>query len=397
MKILIVTASYKPAYVYGGPIRSLAALAEGLVGEGIDVTVLTTNANGSTRLDIPLRQPVLVDGVEVYYYPLAPISLGSFDYSPQLAQACEAQVKQFDLVVLQALWSHAAGPIVSACKRYNVPYVISLRGQLMPWSINHKGLKKRLYLALFARRYLDNAAGLQCTVPIEAEAANSFNFRAPTFVVPNGIDLARFENMPERGHMRSTLGIPEDARILLFMGRLHPVKRPDIVVAALIAAQSAPYEVHLIMAGPDETNMSETVITLAKQGDCDDRLHLVGLLNGDEVLQAFADADLMLMPSESENFGMSAIEAMASGVPVLVSDGVPVGHWAEEAGAGRVISCDTTAFAQATRELLSDADQLKRMGQKGKTMVSQRFDNHVVTKKILAQYVSIIETGRLLP
>ena len=130
MKILIVTASYKPAYVYGGPIRSLAALAEGLVKEDVAVTVLTTNANGSTRLEVPLRQPVFVDGVEVYYYPLAPISLGSFNYSPQLAQACKEKVKETDLVVLQSLWSHAAGPTVSACKRHNVPYVIPLRGSL---------------------------------------------------------------------------------------------------------------------------------------------------------------------------------------------------------------------------------------------------------------------------
>lgn len=396
MKILIVMSYYKPAYSYGGTVSAVSALAEGLAKQGTEVTVLTTNANGKERLNIPLGQPVSLDGVEVYYYPLAPISLGSFHYSPDLAQACKEKIKYFDLVVLETLWEYIAGPVVAASKRHHVPYIIQPHGQLMPWCINQKRLKKQLYLTLFARRYLDQAAGLQCTSPLEAEAVKHFNFRAPTFEIPNSIDLARFKNMPGRGHMRSKLGIPEDARVLLFMGRLHPVKRPDIAVSALITVQSAAdEEVHLIMAGPDETGMTEDLIQLATQAGCANCLHIVGLLYRDDVLQAFADSEILIMPSESENFGMSAVEAMASGIPVLISDGVPVGHWAEESGAGQIIPCSAKAFAEATVQLLSDYERLKIMGVRGKEL-ARRFDNSVVAQQVLAHYQSIIETGQPL-
>jgi glycosyltransferase involved in cell wall biosynthesis len=395
MEILIVMSYYKPAYSYGGTVSAVSALAEGLAKQGANVTILTTNVNGKERLNMPLGQPVSLDGVEVYYYPLASISLGSFHYSPDLAQACKEKIKYFDLVVLETLWEYIAGPVVAASKRHHVPYIIQPHGQLLPWCINQKRLKKQLYLTLFGRRYLSQAAALHCTAPVEAEAIKSFNFRAPTFVVPNCIDLTRFENMPGHGHMRRRLGIPEDARVLLFMGRLHSVKRPDLAISTLIAAQSLTGEVHLIMAGPDETGMNEVLIELATQAGCANYLHIVGFLDGDDVLQAFTDSDILIMPSESENFGMSAVEAMASGVPVLVSDGVPVGHWAEEVGAGRVIPCNAEAFAEATVQLLSDAEHLKIMGLKGKKL-ARRFDNSVVAQQILVHYQSIIETGQPL-
>ena len=135
-------------------------------------------------------------------------------------------------------------------------------------------------------------------------------------------------------------------------------------MAALAAAQDLSGETHLIMAGPDESGMGNALRAQAHQAGCEGRLHVVGLLAGDEVLQALAAADLLLMPSEpqSENFGMSAVEAMAAGLPVLVSEGVPVGVWAEANGAGYQIPCEVEAFQQKTHMLLSEPLELQAMG-----------------------------------
>ncbi len=399
MRILYVIAYYKPAYVYGGPARSIPAMCEALAASGAEVTVLTTNANGRSCLDVPLGQAVSVAGVEVFYYPVAPILPHRLFYSPQLARACAQKIGQADLAVLATFWTPAMGPAVAACKRGRVPYVVPLYGQLFPWALRRKRYKKLPYLALFGRRYLDSAAALQCTDPAEAQAAAALSLRPPAFVVPNGVDASRFARLPDRGALRQRLGIPPGDRVLLFLGRLHRIKRPDIAVEALAATRSVPGEpVHLVLAGPDEEHLAPALHAQAQHLGCADRVHLAGLLQGDDVLHALADADLMLMPSEiQESFGMAAVEAMAAGLPVLVSDGVPVGRWAEEAAAGRMAACTAQAFARATCELLSAPGQLKAMGERGQALVRCQFDIPIVARQMLAQYQAIVRTGRPLP
>ena len=397
MRIFVVVPYYKPAYIYGGPVHSIPSLYEALARLGVEVSVLTTNANGPGRLEVPLGQPLDVDGVTVRYFPLA--IGGKFYYSPSLAAASASMMAGTDLVVLEGLWAHAVGPVARACLRAQVPYVMPLRGQLLPWSLRQKNWKKRLYLALRGRPILNKAAALHCTDHNEAEAAASLGLGAPTFIVPNGVDASRFSLLPERGALRQRFGIPMDGGVLLFLGRLHQKKRPDIAVEALAAAQDLPEEVHLVVAGPDEEGIASTLLAQAQRLGCTQRLHIIGLLRGDEVLQALVDADLMLMPSEpeSENFGMSALEAMAAGVPVLVSEGVPVGRWAQEAGAGLMTPCTGRDFAQETRELLLHPAQLQKMGEKGRRLVKERYDLPVVALQMLAQFQAIITTGRPLP
>lgn len=396
LRVLIITSYYKPAYVYGGPVRSLSTLAEGLAQQGVAISVFTTNANGGMRLDVPLRKPVMVDGVAVTHFPLARRSWGTFYYSPELAQACWDHVAEYDVVLLESLWGHLSQPATAACKRHGIPYIVTPRGQLLPWSFDNKNLKKRLYLTLFARRHLNGAAALRCTDPLEANAVDAFGFSAPTFVVPNGIDIARFTTLPSRQELRNRLEIPREARVLLFLGRLHPKKRPDIAVAALAAVQDLPRETHLVIAGPDEAQMSDMLRILAHRTNCEHRLHLMGLLPGDEILQALSAADLLLMPSEpqSENFGMAAVEAMAAGIPILVSEGVPVGAWAEAAGAGRMTPCSSEAFVETTRSLIMDSEKLDAMSLAGRELVANRFDNTSVAQQMLAQLRAIVETGR---
>jgi glycosyltransferase involved in cell wall biosynthesis len=398
MKILYIISYYKPAYVYGGPVKSISLMCEALAGLDEEVSVWTTNANGRERLDVPLAQPVEVDGVAVSYYPLVAIPPRGFFYSPELARACREKIHSFDLVVHETLYTHALGAGVAACRRSRVPYIIPLRGQLLPWSLRQRPWKKRIYLALLGRRALRHASALHATDPFEARKANALGLRAPIFVVPNGIDLSRFTSLPDRGHWRARLGIDPQALVVLFAGRLHRKKRPDLAVEALAAAQGGPRQVHLLMAGPDEEHLVSSLYSQAQRLGCAPRLHFLGLLGREEILTALADADLLVMPSEpdSENFGMSTVEALAAGVPVLVSEGVPVGVPAAAAGAGRMVPCVSAAFAQAARELLANPETLPAMGEKGRSLVKQRFDLPVVARQMLAQFRAIVATGKPL-
>jgi glycosyltransferase involved in cell wall biosynthesis len=397
MRVLYICPYYKPAYVYGGPVQCIASSCEGLVQAGAQVTVFTTNANGAVRLDVPLQQPVDVEGVTVWYFPLVLHGL-SFFYSPSLAKVVNIRVSEFDLVVVASLWGHPLIPAATACARFQVPYVIPVHGQLFPWALAKKRLKKSLYLKLLGRRYIDRATAIHCTDPIEAEAVVRLGFRPPTFVVPNAIRASSFSNMQKSGNLRQQLGIPDWADILLFLGRLTHIKRPDIAVDALGAVQSLDREIHLVLVGPDEDGLMPQLRAQAKSLGCEDKLHFTGLLKKEAVISVLAEATLLLMPSEiQENFGMAALEALAAGVPILVSAGVPVGRTAQMVDAGRVVACTKDAFQQAALGLLSRPEQLRTMGQRGQDLVRQLFDVSVVAREMLAQYQTIVTTGRPLP
>jgi glycosyltransferase involved in cell wall biosynthesis len=400
MRVLYIGSYYKPAYIYGGTVRCVSQLCEAMVKLNSQVTFLTTNVNGKGLLDVPLNKAINVDGVEVFYYPIVNVPPHSYYFSPGLAEACHNKIHDFDIVVLQSLFSFGMRASTTACKRAGIPYIIQPHGQLLPWSLKQKWLKKQVYLYFVGRDYLNDAAALHCTAPSEAEAISQMGFRAPKFVIPNGVDCNHFANLPIRGKFRKRFQIPDEARLLLFMGRLHPKKRPDLAIEALAAAQSLPGETHLLLAGPDEMRLVPTLLSSAQRLGCENRVHVTGLVEGDDILSILADVDLFLMPSEpeSENFGMSAAEAMAAGLPILVSEGIPVGHWAELAGAGHMVPCTVDSFRRVTCEmLLLTPYRLKEMGKRGQDLTRQRFDILSIAQQMLAQFTSIINTGQPLP
>ena len=232
-------------------------------------------------------------------------------------------------------------------------------------------------------------------ISLKLNPCSRFGRPEQIFIVPNGIHTEKYTNPHKRGAFRTKFGIPDQAITLLSLGRLHHVKNPDLLIEVL-AIINRP-DVHLVFAGPDEENIEAKLRLLAQNHRCADRVHFTGLLAGEDVLQVLADADLLVMPSAVESFGMAAVEAMAAGVPILVSENVPVGRWAEQAGAGRAAACNPTEFARAAIEMLDDRQALEIMGRRGKELARQRFEINTVAEQMLRQYQSIVTTGSPLP
>jgi len=275
-----------------------------------------------------------------------------------------------------------------------VPCVVPLHGHLMPWALRHRRLKKQLYFGLVARHQLNKASALHVASQPEASAAAHLGLSAPRFVVPYGLDVDSFGQLPRRGCLRQQLNIPDSASVLLFVGRLHRVKQPGVALEAL--ADLGWPNVHLVYAGPDEENIKAGLQVRAEQLGCLRQVHFTGLLKDAEILQAFADADLFVMPSAMESFGMSAVEAMAAGVPVLVSDNVPVGRWAEKVSAGGRVPGTTRAFSGAIRKLLAEPERLKTMGERGRQLAIREFDISAVARRMLEQCQAIATSGHPL-
>lgn len=399
MKILYVCPYYKTANIRGGPANSISSLCEGLAQAGTQITVFTTNANFESLPDDSLTKSVVIDGVPVWYFPLFYNGLYFF-YSPLLTSAIKQNIKSYDLVVIDSLWSHPLIPAAQNCLKYQIPYIIPARGQLYPWALSQKKLKKSIYLILLVQRYIDRATAIQCTDQVEAQAVSRLGLDPQVFVVPNSIRCSNYNNLPKYGTFRRQFSIHQEAIVLLFSGRITQIKRPDIAVdtLAFVSSLGLGIDVHLIIAGPDQDGLIPQLKTKAQSLGCADKLHFTGLLESDAIRYALGEANLLLMPTEvQENFGMAALEALAAGVPVLVSEGVPVGRWAEEAGAGRIVTCKREAFQQAAMELLSTPEQLRKMGQNGIKLAREVFDIRVVTRQMLSQFEAIVATGRPLP
>jgi glycosyltransferase involved in cell wall biosynthesis len=381
MRILCITPYYEPAYVYGGPARSVPALCRALAGLGAQVSVFTTTANGDRELDVPASQPLQREGVEVIYFPR--VVKTSFFLAPAMAHALKRRIDEFDIAYINGIFTYPTLAAENAAIRVKKPFVIAPRGMLMPWAYNYKHRKKDIYMRLIERRRMEKAAAFICTDPLERQALAGFGFRQPIFVTPNGLDVERFAALPAGAAFRSRWQLPSDAQVILVVGRLHPIKRPDLALAAFSEIAPVRPAAHLVFVGPDETGLQEGLCARATAAGCADRVHFTGLLPPQEVLEAYAGADVFLMPSESENFGMAIAEAMAAGVPVVVYQGLGIARYVVQAEAGLAVGLSGPALAGALLDLLADADRLRAMGQNGRLLAFDAFDQRNVASRTL--------------
>lgn len=264
----------------------------------------------------------------------------------------------------------------------------------MPWALGYKRFKKDLYLRLVERRCIEQAAALICTDVLEKEAIRELGLRNPVYIVPNGLDMGRFANLPPRGEMRRELRLPEQAVVVLVLGRLHPVKRPDLAVQAFARIAGEFPHAHLVFAGPDEAGLESLLSAVARQANCAERVHFTGLLPADRVLHALADADLLLMPSESENFGMAAAEAMAAGLPVVISNRIGISRFVGQANAGIVVPLTEESIADGLGRLLKQPEKLREIGARARKIAEENFELSIVARRMSACYAEILSRCR---
>ena len=389
MRILFVISYYKPAYIYGGPVRSVSTLAEQLTALRQDVTVFTTNANGEHNLPVPTDRPTLVDGVPVHYFARSRVSPSRFYLSPDLWRACHRHAREYDILYITATWTFPFIAATRTAAKHNVPYVVAPRGSFMDWTMRAKWLKKRLYMQVIERRAMQHAAAIHCTSELEQAHIRQWRFQAPTRLIPNGLDLEPYQRLPARGALRRQLGIAQDAPVTLYVGRLHHLKRIQRMVEAFsTVAQSIP-DAHLVLIGPDEDGSGEVARSWAATHGLANRVHLPGIFTGAELLQAYTDADMLVLLSHSENFGMVVVEAMAAGLPVLLSQQVGIGSYVADAGAGLVVDAESPQTEAAWIELITSPRRRSAMSAAAKTLVSRHFSSPAVAQQLLDVFQQI--------
>lgn len=386
MKILHVIANLAPRY--GGPSQACWEMARAVARLGHEVSIYTTNQDGPGELAVPVDRPVWREGVEVRYFPIqTPRFWGT---SLPLARALRRKVPASDLVHIHSLYLFHNLVAGHWCRRFAVPYLVRPHGTLDPFIYRRHRRRKRLMEHLFERRNIRQAAALHFTTAAEAKLAEPFTFQTPGLVVPLGINFEEFAVLPEPGKFRCRHPEIGDQHIVLFFGRVNFKKGLDLLAKAFGAVARRRQDVHLVIAGPDNEGWGGRVRTWLNEEGVGARTTFTGMLLGPEKLEVLRDASMFVLPSYSENFGLAVIEAMAAGLPVIISDQVNIWQEVQASGAGRVIPVDSAALAARILDLLDKPEAARRMGQQGRSLAQERFQWARIARSLAEAYERII-------
>ena len=343
---------------------------------------------------MPVDQQVFKDGVKIRYFPIQHPRFWGF--SIPLAQALRKTIRKYDIVHIHSLYLFHNMAAAHYCRKYNVPYLIRPHGTLDPFLYKRHRLRKSVTEFLFERRNIKYAAAIHFTTEEEKNLAKPYIFQTPGIVVPHGLDLSEYESLPERGTFRTRYPEIDGKKIVLFFGRLNFKKGLDILVRAFARVTLKRNDVHLVLTGPDNERFGDKIrIWLSEQGILD-RTTFTGMLLGEDKLAVLRDADIFVLPSYTENFGISVVEAMACGVPVVISDKVNIWHEVAAGRAGQVASCNSDRFAEMISDLLDNPETAKQMGKNGKALVIERFQWPKVAPAIEEAYRLIVSGNRKL-
>ncbi|HEX3355538.1 MAG TPA: glycosyltransferase [Tepidisphaeraceae bacterium] len=365
-------------YETGGPAIALAGLSRAQQKVGLDVTIVSTfPKNANLALAYELRR----QGRDVH---LIGPGKGKLVRHPQIAPTIRRLVARADVVHIHGVWEEIHHLAALEARRQDIPYIIRTCGMLDPWSLRQHSLRKKAYLRVRLRNDLNHAAAVHCTSDRERDLLDRLHLRSPRIVEPNGVELEEFDDRPPRGSFRKRYGGLSDRPIVLFLGRLHYKKGLDLLIPAFAAGTSG--EVMLVIAGPDADGYRAKIERMVENYHLGDRVVFTGMLYGKERIEALADADLFVLPSYQENFGIAVVEALAAGCPVLVSDQVNIHEQITKAGVGGMHPTRVDAMAAELTLWMGNPALRESASNRARDFVREHYDWRAIAQRWAERY-----------
>ncbi len=353
MKIFVAATSLQSKY--GGPARSVSRLADELSALGCEIGLWS--ADGSVG-----ETPFLESGSRVR----------------RLCGTMDEALEEFgtpEILHDNGIWLPHNHRLAGLCKKRGIPRVVSVRGMLEPWARKHKRLKKWIAWEVYQRRDLASAACHHVTSAAEAKNVKGFGWKVPICEIPNGVDIPIAAKHSPR---------ISRSKIALFMGRIHPVKGLPMLIEAWDRVRPEGWTLRI--AGPDEgghrIKLEEMIDRAKLSGSCE----WTGELAGEAKAAAFRCADLFVLPSHTENFGMAIGEALGYCLPVITTQGTP---WKllETERCGWWVPVTVDGLAAALNDATSKhSDELSEMGKRGQAVMVERFAWRRIAEEFIACY-----------
>jgi glycosyltransferase involved in cell wall biosynthesis len=368
MRILNVTETYAPFLEFGGPPVKVHALAQRLAQRGHQVSVLSADWGMEKRLPAlapelhaersPFGWRLTENGVQAIYLPTW-LRYHTVSWNPAVKRYCRARLQNFNVVHIFGLYDLLGPAVADICRVNGLPYVVEPIGMFLP--IVRNFMLKRMYHLLLGGPLLRGASALIATSEQEVEELAAGGLTREKIVLrPNGVAAPPIWPVP--GTFRAAHGIPREAKLVLFLGRLSAKKSPDLLLNAFaqLPERLGGNVVHLSFAGPDEGGVRARLEQVSAKLGVTSRVHFTGPVFGDAKWSAYRDADVFVLPSQNENFGNTAAEAVASGTPVVVTQQCGIAPLLRDR-AGLVVPHDTNALAQALTRMLVDRQLFERL------------------------------------
>lgn len=294
-------------------------------------------------------------------------------------------VGRYDLLHIHALFSPMSTLAAFWARRLKAPYVIRPLGTISPYTFSSGNrLLKRIYFQFIERQTLLGASAIQFTSPLEMEKASRVSSFNHSIVIPNPVEP--FSKNGLEGHNRNS------SRKILFLSRIHPKKGLDLLLQAMKELLKRHHDAELIVAGTGSPEYVKEVKKLTRSLGLLDRVQFLGFIEGEKKQKLFQEATLLALPSYDENFGMAIAEAMASGLPVLVSDQVGIWPDIQEYNAGVVVRCEVDSIKNGLEKLIENPELSSEMGKRGKQLVQDRYSSEKVARQLLALYHEILSS-----
>ncbi|MDP2815184.1 MAG: glycosyltransferase [Rectinemataceae bacterium] len=300
-------------------------------------------------------------GIVVY-----PCVFQRWSFSSNMLQSNVPYIRDVDFIALHSLYSFPVLTGYLMAKWFHKPYCLWPHGVLAPIQRQINPGKKKIYGWLIARAILNDASVIVYTSQGEREETRCLHLKSPSVVIPHGFNAQEFNNLPPRGEFRSRYMGGHSGPLVLFLSRINQKKGLDILARAFaLVLERLPNALLAIVGSSDPPQFEDQVRGWIKESGISDYVVMPGLLVGEEKMQAFADADVFVLPSHAENFGFAVFEAMASRIPVVISDTLDYAKEVDSHQAGISVPRDPQAFADAIVRVLTDKDLNQKLGQNG--------------------------------
>lgn len=373
MKILHVIPSVNSES--GGPVRSSLASVKAVhsVNDECEQVIATTDYGLSARWIRELRNRIGHAGRYRVFPKTLQVDRG---VSIRLLAWLLEHGSEYDLLVLRS----ALHPVVStaawAASRTGLPYVLTPHGCLSAYTFEHRRTRlKKFYFRTVERHTVRGASAVQCTCQQEADEIRQLGVECDIRIIPH----------PYTGPIRSSTESHSGLR-LLFLSRLHPMKGLDVLLPAFARVMNLHPEAELVIAGSGDPAYEREIRRRTKQLDIAASVSFSGFLTGESKEEAFDSSDVFILPSQRENYGIVVVEAMARGLPVVISGEVGIARYVERAGAGLVATRTPEGFAKAMKRILASREEQERMGRAGVRLVRERFSGIEVGESLRDLY-----------
>ena len=366
---------------YGGPSIAMRAIVKSLIQQGVDVDVVTTNANGKKNLDKPLNFRIEEEKVGYYFFRRR---LSEWKFSWGLTTWLNQHIAEYDLVHSHAVFCYPSLPASLLARKNKIPYIIRPAGILDPWCLKQKAFKKNIYYRLLEKKSIMRASAVHVTSEIEKKSLEILNIEKNIFLIPHAVhDIKPIQRF-----------FSEEMKIL-FLGRLHPKKGIELLLKAVFDLFKNNKKTSLTIAGEGGEDYFAKLAKLANELGIQSLVRFVGFVQGEEKNKLIQDHHVFVLPSFQENFAVAAAESLASGMPVVLTDHVGLSRNVKIYDAGCVVEVNNVKQLTEAIERLSQKAIWENCSKNALKLAREQLTIDVLGKNLLNMYQQVLgENGK---